>query len=67
VPIFEYDSDSWHNKIIFRNYLKNHPKAAEEYEKLKKKLSIKYIYDRDKYTIEKLYFVNKILQLAKNK
>lgn len=66
VHIFEQDSDHWCNKLIFRDYLRSHPDVAKEYERLKFKLAEEHLYDREKYTDEKLDFVNKVLQLAKS-
>lgn len=66
VHIFEYDSDHWRNKIIFRDYLRHHPGTVKEYEQLKNKLAVDYTYDREKYTDEKLEFINKILKLARS-
>ena len=64
VHIFEYDSDHWRNKIIFRDYLLSHAEAVKEYEALKNKLAKKHFHDREKYTDEKLDFVNYILKMA---
>lgn len=66
VHIFEHESDHWRNKIIFRDYLRQHPDIAKEYEQLKNKLATDYAYDREKYTDEKLEFVNKILKWVQN-
>lgn len=66
VHIFEYNSDHWRNKIIFRDYLRNNPGIVKEYEQLKNKLARDYTYDREKYTEAKLEFINKILRLASN-
>lgn len=66
VHIFEHNSDHWCNKLIFRDYLRSHPDWAKEYEQLKAKLAHEHLYDREKYTDEKLDFVNRVLQLAKN-
>lgn len=67
VHIFEHHSEHWCNKLIFRDYLRLHPALAKEYEQLKMILAQEHIYDREKYTDEKLEFVNKILQMAKDK
>lgn len=63
--IFEQNSDHWRNKLLFRDYLRLHPDVAKEYEQLKIKLAQEHLYDREKYTDEKLDFVNRVLQLAK--
>ena len=66
VHIFEHNSDHWCNKLIFRDYLRLHKNLAKEYEQLKAKLAQEHLYDREKYTDEKLDFVNRVLKLAKN-
>ncbi|WP_028389017.1 GNAT family N-acetyltransferase [Legionella fairfieldensis] len=66
VHIFEHNSDHWCNKLIFRDYLRSHPDLTKEYEQLKAKLAQEHLHDREKYTDEKLDFVNRVLQLAKN-
>ncbi len=65
VHIFEHNSDNGCNKLIFRDYLRSHADVAKEYEQIKAKLAQEHLYDREKYTDEKLDFVNKVLQLAK--
>ena len=65
VHIFEDNSEHWRNKLIFRDYLRSHTDLAKEYEQLKLKLAHEHVYDREKYTDEKLGFVNRVLQLAK--
>ncbi len=65
VHIVEHDSDHWRNKILFRNYLRENPSIAKEYEQLKKQLANEHAYDREKYTDEKSEFINRVLKLAK--
>ena len=65
VHIFELSSPHWAEKIDFRDYLRSHPDAANEYEQLKITLSLNHQYDREKYTDEKTKFVNKILGMIK--
>jgi GrpB-like predicted nucleotidyltransferase (UPF0157 family)/RimJ/RimL family protein N-acetyltransferase len=67
VHIFEADSDHWRNKVIFRDYLRLHPSVAKEYQQLKNQLAVEHIYDREKYTDEKLEFINYVLKLALKK
>lgn len=64
VHLFEQNSDHWRTKLLFRDYLRLHPDVAKEYEQLKIKLAQEHLYDREKYTDEKLDFVNKVLQLT---
>ena len=66
IHIFKHNSDHWCNKLIFRDYLRSHADLAKEYEQLKSKLAQEHLYDREKYTDEKLDFVNRVLELAKN-
>ncbi len=66
VHIVEYDSEHWRNKLMFRDYLRTHADLAKEYEQLKAKLAQEHLYDREKYTDEKLDFVNRVLELAKS-
>ena len=51
------------DEIYFRDYLRNHPETAREYESLKLSLLPKYKNDRDGYTAAKSEFVKKILRL----
>ncbi|MDI9819700.1 MULTISPECIES: GNAT family N-acetyltransferase [unclassified Legionella] len=66
VHIFEHDSAHWCNKLIFRDYLRSHRDIAKEYEQLKVTLAQEHLYDREKYTDEKLSFVNRVLQMVNN-
>jgi len=47
--------------LAFRDYLREHPEAAKEYEELKKDLA-KISKERSEYTLGKTQFVNKILE-----
>ncbi|OGT38701.1 MAG: ribosomal-protein-S5p-alanine acetyltransferase [Gammaproteobacteria bacterium RIFCSPHIGHO2_12_FULL_37_14] len=67
VHIVEPTSKHWQEKILFRDYLITHPEIAQKYQQLKIVLAQQYTYDREEYTNAKGEFVNKILQLAKNK
>lgn len=63
--ICEYDSSEWREKILFRNYLRNHPEFAEEYALLKTNLASEYAFDRHTYTKNKEPFIRTVLQKAK--
>ncbi|HSW93019.1 MAG TPA: GrpB family protein [Gammaproteobacteria bacterium] len=65
VHIVEQTSRHWIDKIVFRDYLIQHPEVAYEYQKLKIMLAEQYIYDREKYTNEKSEFIKKVLRVAK--
>ena len=53
------------NKLIFRDYLINHPNAAVEYAALKRRLFNDYEHDRDAYTEAKSEFVLNIIKEAR--
>jgi len=67
VHIVEFGDINWENLILFRDYLREHPKVKEEYEKLKKYLSKEYEADREAYTSNKVDFILKIVEQAKKK
>lgn len=53
------------NELYFRDYLIEHPKIANEYEKMKLRLWKEYEYNRDGYTKAKTEFVQKYTEKAK--
>ena len=55
------------DEIVFRNYLIRNPEIAGEYGELKRKLSVKYKNDREKYTDGKSDFIARIMKIARNK
>ena len=57
-------SGDW-DEIVFRNYLINSPDVAHEYGELKRKLSIEYRNDREKYTDSKGDFISGITKTAR--
>ncbi len=61
----EFNSDFWTKQILFRDYIKTHPEALIEYEKLKQNLAEKYRDNRQAYTDGKDEFIQKILEKAK--
>ncbi|WP_163583384.1 GrpB family protein [Gracilibacillus saliphilus] len=63
--ICEYDSREWIEKLLFRDYLRLHPEAAQEYEVLKKSLASVYKHDRQTYTKKKEPFIKNIVERAK--
>lgn len=60
----ESGSDFWRSHLLFRDYLRLSPKAAEEYEKLKKQLAQKYVENREAYQKGKTVFIENILNDA---
>lgn len=53
------------NELYFRDYLRDHPEVAAEYEKLKLELRDRYEHDRDAYTEAKGDFIGKYTSIAK--
>lgn len=60
----EYNSDFWKRHLLFRDYLRAHPHAARDYQKLKKELAAKYRRNRDAYTGAKTSFIESIVSKA---
>ncbi|MBD5558744.1 MAG: GrpB family protein [Clostridia bacterium] len=52
------------HELVFRDYLIRHPRAAQEYEKLKLRLWREYEHDRDGYTAAKGAFVTFCMEQA---
>ena len=46
----ELKSDFWKKHLLFRDYLRTHPRVAKKYYKLKKTLATKYSSDHEAYT-----------------
>lgn len=61
----EIGSRDWENQILFRDYLIQHPRLAEEYAVLKMELAQKYPTDRDAYLAGKESFIEGILETAR--
>ena len=60
----EITSDFWRTHLLFRDYLRQHPNAAQDYGKLKRELSVKYKNNRPAYTEAKATFIESILKKA---
>ncbi|MNC70879.1 hypothetical protein D3C75_1217360 [compost metagenome] len=58
------DGQGYLEHIAFRDYLREHPSAAEEYARVKLSLAREYRYDREAYTDGKTGFVRSILEKA---
>lgn len=56
----------WKNELLFRDYLRSHDKAKNEYATLKKELAEKYFDNRDEYTERKSKFIIEIINKAKD-
>jgi GrpB-like predicted nucleotidyltransferase (UPF0157 family) len=62
VPV---SSDFWEEHVLFRDYLRSHPQAAEEYGKLKRGLAGRFRLDRDAYRSGKLPFIDTVVAAAR--
>jgi GrpB-like predicted nucleotidyltransferase (UPF0157 family) len=65
VHIVEFGGKKWQEYILFRDYMRTHPKAREEYAGLKEVLADQYADEREKYTAGKHDFIQHILELAR--
>lgn len=63
--ICKYDEKEWVEKLLFRDYLRLHPKAAKEYELLKRRLAKQFPDDHHAYTQAKEPFIHAIIQKAR--
>jgi len=54
----------WKDRLLFRDYLREHPKTAAKYARLKYELARRYRDDREAYTRAKADFVSGIVRLA---
>ena len=64
IHISEKSSPRFRNYIKFRDYMRNHPDARDEYESLKRALASKYADDRKSYTAAKADYINNIIKKA---
>jgi len=62
--IITYNSISWVDHLIFRDFLIQNPEYREKYCDLKKELATKFKNDREAYTDAKSDFIEKVVQLA---
>ncbi|WP_129689832.1 GrpB family protein [Gottfriedia acidiceleris] len=65
--ICKHKSKEWIEKLLFRDYLRENPKIAEDYLNLKKSLANEYQYDRQTYTKKKEPFIREVIKCAGNK
>lgn len=64
IHMVESDFEQW-DRLLFRDYLIEHPETAREYEALKLALAHDYPNDREAYTNGKTEFVVRVTQAAK--
>jgi GrpB-like predicted nucleotidyltransferase (UPF0157 family) len=56
----------WNVQVLFRDYLRTHSDAADEYVKLKKDLATQHRHDREAYTKAKTSFIKSTIAKARN-
>ena len=64
LSLAEATSEFYIEKLLFRDYLRSHREAFEEYLGLKQELASRHSLDRASYTEGKRVFVERIIQLA---
>lgn len=64
IHMAEPDSVLW-DRLLFRDYLRQHPEARERYVQLKHQLAAQYPTDREAYTAGKTAFVQSITERAR--
>jgi GrpB-like predicted nucleotidyltransferase (UPF0157 family) len=63
IHLVEYNSEFWKRHLLFRDYLKSHPKIAKKYEKLKLKLVAQFT-NRNEYAMAKTEFIKEVEKQA---
>jgi GrpB-like predicted nucleotidyltransferase (UPF0157 family) len=66
VHILEPSHEAWDRHLIFRDHLRSHPKDANDYEQLKRRLARRYRFDIAGYTHGKSEFVWAVLKKAQS-
>ena len=66
LSLTEMSSKFYKEKLLFRDYLRKHRDAFDEYLRLKEQLAVDHPNDREAYTSGKREFVEQILRLASN-
>jgi GrpB-like predicted nucleotidyltransferase (UPF0157 family) len=66
LSLAEPTSDYWARTLLFRDYLRTHPEAAQQYRSLKEDLARAHAEDRGSYTAGKAAFVESVLALARS-
>ncbi len=62
--VVELGGEFWESHLAFRDYLRTHREAADEYDRLKRGLASKYPGDRGAYTEGKAAFIEGVLKKA---
>ena len=65
IHVAQQASEFWHRHLTFRDYLRTHPEAAQEYAELKQHLATMYT-DTQEYAQAKSDFIQKTLNKKQN-
>ena len=65
VHLVSWTSSVWEDHLLFRDYLRDHPETAREYDALKRELGVLYIRDKERYTDAKGPFIRSIVRRAR--
>jgi GrpB-like predicted nucleotidyltransferase (UPF0157 family) len=63
--VVEVGGDLWNDRIVFRDHLRSHPEAVDEYARFKQVLAERLRDDREAYTRAKTDFILAILERAR--
>lgn len=64
IHIVKFESDYWRARLLFRDYLRDHPDEVARYTHLKYKLMDKHKDDREAYTEAKTDYIASVLKKA---
>ena len=59
------NAEWWDRHILFRDYLREHPKTAHEYARLKHDLAVRFRDDREAYADAKTAFISAVVERAR--
>jgi GrpB-like predicted nucleotidyltransferase (UPF0157 family) len=65
VHMVAVSSDFFAEHLLFRDWLREHPQAAEEYGKLKRGLASRHRFDREAYRAGKVPFIDTVVAAAR--
>ncbi|GKZ12222.1 GrpB family protein [Haladaptatus sp. T7] len=64
LSLTETGSDCYRESVLFRDFLREHPSVAAEYDRLKRELADEHGDDRPTYTRKKEPFIRRVLERA---
>ena len=65
IHMWKYQSEEWEEFLLFRDYLREHPEMAKEYEFVKKHMAKRFPENETAYSIGKEGFIQVIIQRTK--